>query len=118
MREFGKRELELMQILWQHGEQTAQQIREKVGDPLADPTVRTMLRILEEKGAVAHKKRGRAFIYRAKVPAKRTIKHMLGRIIEGFFGGSAEALVAHMVDERDLTPQALEKIRREAKKRH
>ena len=49
---FGRRELELMQILWKHGDQTAQEIRKRVKDNVADPTVRTMLRILEEKGAV------------------------------------------------------------------
>ncbi len=117
MRNFGRRELELMQILWRYGEQTAQEIREKVSDPVADPTVRTMLRILEQKGAVKHTKRGRAFIYSAVAPAKKTLRRMIKDIVDGFFEGSAEALVAHMVEERDVTPQALARVRRRKKSR-
>lgn len=115
MAEFGKRELELMQILWHHGEQTAQEVRGRIKDRVADPTVRTMLRILEEKGAVTHKKTGRAFVYRAKVPAKRTIRKMIKYIADGFFGGSRVALVSYMLSEKLLKPADLEKARRAAK---
>jgi BlaI family transcriptional regulator, penicillinase repressor len=117
MAEFGRRELELMQVLWRYGEQTAQEVRERLHVPLADPTVRTMLRILEEKGAVTHVKSGRAFVYRARVPAKVTMKKMLEGLIKGFFNGSAEALVAHLLDERELTPEGLEDITRQQEKK-
>lgn len=113
MAEFGRRELELMQVLWRYGDQTAQEVRERLSAPLADATVRTMLRILEEKGAVAHVKSGRAFVYRARIGAKVTLRKMLAGIIKGFFDGSAEALVAHLVDEREITPEALEEIRKQ-----
>jgi len=116
MPEFGRRELELMQVLWRYGDQTAQEIRQRLGVPLADATVRTMLRILEEKGAVSHVKSGRAFVYRARTGAKVTLRRMLGGIIKGFFDGSAEALVAHLVSEKDITPEALEEIRRQQEK--
>ncbi len=109
---FGRRGLELMQILWKHGDQTAQEIRERVKDDIADPTVRTMLRILEEKGAVTHTKRGRAFIYKPKVQAKTTLKEMLNDIVDGFFDGNASELVQFMVDERIITPQALGKVKK------
>jgi len=109
---FGRRELELMQILWKHGDQTAQEIRKRVKDDVADPTVRTMLRILEDKGTVKHSKRGRAFIYKARVPAEKTIKIMVKGMIDGFYDGDASALVQFMVDARMITPQALKKIKR------
>ncbi len=117
MAEFGRRELELMQVLWRHGEQTAQEIRERLDVSLADPTVRTMLRILEEKGAVTHTKVGRAFVYRARIPARVTLRKMLAGIISGFFDGSAEALVAHLIEEEDLSPAALDEIRRRQEKK-
>ena len=110
MAEFGRRELELMQILWTHGPQTAREIREKVKDPVADPTVRTILRILEGKKAVAHTKRGRAFIYKARVAAKTTLKKMMQRIIKGFFDGKAEGLVEYMLEDKLLKPASLAKI--------
>lgn len=114
--EFGRRELELMQIIWRYGEQTAQQIRARVKDNVADPTVRTMLRILEGKGVVAHKKVGRAFIYRTTAPAKRTIKKMLKGIIGGFFAGSTEDFVTHMVDDRIISVDTLDKVRKKVKR--
>jgi len=114
--EFGRRELELMQIIWRYGEQTAQQIRARVKDDVADPTVRTMLRILEGKGVVTHKKVGRAFIYRATAPAKRTIKKMVKGIIGGFFEGSGEAFVTHLISDRIVTSDAVDKARKKAKR--
>ena len=110
MVEFGKRELQLMQALWANGPQTAREIREGLPDDPADATVRTMLRILENKGCVTHVKKGRAFVYRATVPVKRTMRSRIRWLIENFFGGSAEALVAHLVDEKDVTPDELEAI--------
>lgn len=112
---FGRRELELMQILWKHGDQTAQEIRKRVKDNVADPTVRTMLRILEDKGTVKHSKRGRAFIYKAKVPAKTTIKAMATDMVDGFYDGDAKQLVQFMVDDGMITTQALKKITRTKK---
>ena len=101
---FAPRELELMQILWRGGPQTAREIREQVKDDLADPTVRTMLRILEEKGAVRHSKRGRAFVYKAKAPVEKTLNAMLDDIVEGFFQGSADKAAAYLMKRYDLTP--------------
>jgi len=117
MREFGRRELELMQVLWGHGKQTAREIRERLHDDPADATVRTMLRILEAKGCVAHTKKGRAFVYHATVPERATVRSYLKRLVENFFNGSPEALVAHLVDEKDLTPEALEEIVKSTKSR-
>jgi len=62
MSELGRRELQLMQVLWQHGAQTANDICERLPDSPANATVRTMLRILEGKGYVRHAKSGRAFV--------------------------------------------------------
>ena len=116
MAQFGRRELELMQILWLHGPQTAREVRERVKDDIADPTVRTILRILEEKKAVAHTKRGRAFIYRARAGMKQTLRKMLKDIVNGFFGGAPEALVAHMLVDKQISSDALTKARKMAKK--
>ena len=117
MADFGKRELELMQILWHHGEQTAQEIRKKVKDNVADPTVRTMLRILEGKGVVKHRKIGRAFVYKTTVPMKKTIKKMLKDMIDGFFHGSGEELVESMKELGLMKAGARTKAKRSAKKK-
>lgn len=108
---YAPRELELMQILWHGGPQTAREIREKVKDNLADPTVRTMLRILEEKGAVRHSKRGRAFVYKAKAPVEKTLNAMLDDIVQGFFQGSAAKAAAYLMKQYNLTPAKVKKAK-------
>jgi len=112
---FGRRELELMQILWKYGDQTAQEIRKRVKDNVADPTVRTMLRILEDKGAVTHGKRGRAFVYKAKAPMKGTLKAMVKDIIDGFYDGDASELIRFMLGERIINSKTITKAKRAKK---
>jgi len=112
MPDFGKRELEIMQILWHGGPQTAKEVREQIKDPVADPTVRTMLRILEGKKAVSHTKRGRAFVYKADVPMRETAVRMIKDIVSGFFKGNAEELVKLLREESMIQPKELERAKR------
>lgn len=117
MAQLGKREMQLMQALWHHGPQTAREIRESLADAPTDATVRTMLRILEDKGYVKHVKRSRAFVYKAAVAERGTVRSLIHQLVEGFFGGSAEGLVAHMVDECDISAESLDKVRKEIAQR-
>ena len=61
------REAQIMDVVWRLGEATADQVREALpGDP-HDSTVRTLMRVMEAKGYLKHKARGKAFVYRAAV---------------------------------------------------
>src|SRR5215475_8418724 len=66
--ELGELELSMMQLIWQqaatNGAISAEQVREELGRPLKDSTIRTVLRRLEEKGYLTHTVEGRTFIYR------------------------------------------------------
>src|SRR5690606_30069219 len=75
--------------------------------------VRTMLRLLEEKGLLAHRVEGRKFIYAPSKSAQSAGKSALNRVLDVFFGGSLEdALAAHFSDpELQLDPKEIERLR-------
>src|SRR6516164_8786329 len=108
-------ELRLMDIVWDKGTATVGDVAAALdGEPvLAYNTVLTTLRILEEKGYVRHTKsrEGRAFVYRAVVGRKQASRNALRQVVRGFFGNSPELLVLHLLDDGDLSPLELRKIR-------
>lgn len=108
-------ELRLMDIVWDKGAATVGEVAAALpGEPaLAYNTVLTTLRILEQKGYVQHTKprEGRAFVYRAVVGRKQASRNALRHVVRRFFANSPELLVLNLIDEGDLSPQALRKIR-------
>jgi len=112
---FTERELDLMAVLWDRGPSTAAEVREALsgqGVDLAYNTVLTLLRILEDKGHVDHKEEGRAHRFRAAVKRKEAGASALRRTLDRMFGGSAEALVAQLVQQRGLSKEDLKRLRR------
>src|SRR6478672_2404316 len=108
---FTDRELDVMKVLWRHGPATVADVRRQLEDELAYTTVLTVLRILEEKGHVGHKEAGKAHRYFAKVPESVARKSALSKMVDRVFGGSAEALLTHLVTERDLSAEELKRLR-------
>src|SRR4051794_24110590 len=107
-----KREGQVMEVLWALGRAKAEQVREALPDRPHDSTVRTLLRILESKGHVAHEAGGRAYVYRAAVPRAKAQRTALRNILARFFGGSAEDLVVRLIEDEAITPEQLDAIRR------
>ena len=108
------REAEIMDRLWELGTATAEQIREKLpGDP-HDSSVRTMLRILEEKGFVSHRREGRSFVFQSLVQRERVQRKTLGNVIRQFFSGSPHQLVLRLLEDEDLSKADLEELMRKA----
>lgn len=107
-------ELRIMQVLWQKGEGTVQQILDGLpAQPaLAYNTVLTTIRILEKKGYVGHDKDGRAHMYRPLVErdeaSRSEIRHLVGR----FFRNSHEDLVLNILEDRGIAPDELERLRK------
>jgi predicted transcriptional regulator len=106
------REAQIMDVLWGVGEATAEQVREALPGRLHDSTIRTLLRVLESKGHVAHEAQGKAYVYRAAVPRAKAQRTALRNVLARFFGGSAEDLVLRLVEDEQITPEQLEAIRR------
>jgi BlaI family transcriptional regulator, penicillinase repressor len=104
----GDLEHEILTLLWKHGELTAFAARQQLARKLKDPTIRTVLRRLEEKGYVTHTVLSGTFIYRPKVSAETTAASAVKNIVERFCGGSIErALIvlveAGMLDSHQLS---------------
>ena len=88
-----------MDIVYSRKEATANDVLAEIPDPLSRVTVRTMLRILEDKGHLKHTTRGREFVYRPVRARRRAGQSAMRRLLDTFFDGSlTDAVAAHMVD--------------------
>src|SRR3984957_1629506 len=103
-------ELQIMQILWQDGPATVNEVRPKLKAALAYTTVQTMLNVLLRKGKVNRVQEGRAFRYRAVVNRKRATGSAVEDLVRRMFGGSPEALLMTMVESRQIGPKELERL--------
>jgi BlaI family transcriptional regulator, penicillinase repressor len=105
------READVMQVLWEHGPSLVAEVRTHLSDELAYTTVLTILRTLEAKGYVAHEEEGRGHRYFAAVQQqaarKSALRHLMGKLFEG----SSELLLTHLVSDRRLSAQQLERLR-------
>jgi BlaI family transcriptional regulator, penicillinase repressor len=108
------REAEVMDAVWRLGESTAEQIREALPEALHDSTVRTVLRVLESKGYVRHEVRGKSYVYCAAIERQKAQRGVLRSVLARFFGGSAEDLVLRLIEDKRITAEQLEKLRRAA----
>lgn len=108
-------ELKLMDVLWSRGEST-------VGEVLATfppkkrpaySTVLTILRILEQKQYVTHRKEGRAFVYAAKVGRKEVRRGALNFLMSRFFDNSPELLMLNILERQKMDPQELQRLKKQ-----
>ena len=110
----SRRERQIMDILFRRGRAPASVVREELpGDPSLS-TVRTQLRILEEKGHVRHEEEGLRYVYRPVTPRRTARRSALRHLVETFFDGSAEQAVAALLggEARHLTEPELDRIAR------
>lgn len=112
-------ELKIMQVLWRLGPSAVQAVQRELEGDLAYTTVQTMLNVLERKGRVTRRLRGRAYEYRAAVTEEKTLGTAVADLIDRMFGGSPEELVMSLVKSRQLDAERLAKLaeRVEAAKR-
>ena len=113
---FTKLELQIMQAVWSLGAgtvaATVAEVQSALEQPLAYTTVQTMLNILERKGKLKRKLKGRAFVYSATVSEDKASGHALRDLIDRMFGGSSEELVMSLVKSRQLDAKTLAQISR------
>lgn len=91
-------ELDCMNTLWPIGEGTVREIRDRLAErrPRAYTTIMTIMDRLARKGVVERRKVGRAYFYRANLSAEEARAQALRQVVENFFGGSIEALLAQV----------------------
>jgi BlaI family penicillinase repressor len=107
MSDLGELELEVMQIVWDAGEVTADQVRSQLKRKPKESTVRTVLRRLEDKGYVGHRVEGRTYIFRAAEARQDVAARAVKRIVGWFCNGSVEDVLVGMADARMLDPRVL-----------
>ena len=107
-------ELRIMQVLWQKGPGTVQQILDSFpAEPaLAYNTVLTTIRILERKGYVGHDKDGRAHIFRPLVKQDEASRSEIRHLVSRFFRNSHEDLVLNILEDRGIAPEELDRLRK------
>jgi BlaI family penicillinase repressor len=119
----SRRERQIMDILYKRGRATAADVMADLpGDP-SSSTVRTQLRVLEDKGHVTHQEEGLRYVYLPAVPRRAARKSALKHLVETFFDGSAEQVVAAVLggegtrisdDELDRIAELVSKAKKES----
>jgi predicted transcriptional regulator len=108
-------ELRLMQVIWQKGKATVPEVIEALNETPAPAynTVLTTMTILERKGYLRHTapKVGRAFVYRPVVSRHKASGNAVRHLISRFFGGSAEALILNVIEDKKLGDAELKRVR-------
>lgn len=105
-------ELEIMEILWPLGEAAVREIQEAIPEKSrpAYTTVQTIVQRLEQKGAVRRtRKVGNALMFEAVITRKSAYRRMIDELLE-LFGGSAQPLVAHLLESGKLTLEDLKEL--------
>jgi predicted transcriptional regulator len=102
-------ELRLMRILWRRGESAVTDLVSAMpdGEPLAYNSVLTTIRILEQKGYVAHRQEGRAFVYRPLVAENEASRSEVRHVLSRFFGNSREQLLLSVLGDEAITAEEL-----------
>ena len=108
---FTDRELDVMAVLWEDGPSTVAEVQERLADELAYTTVLTILRTLEAKGHVGHEEEGRAYRYHPLVDKEQAGESAVRRLVRKLFAGEPEALLTHLVSDRQLTRDQLRRLR-------
>jgi BlaI family transcriptional regulator, penicillinase repressor len=110
----SRRERQIMDALFARGQATVAEILAALPDPPTDTAVRTLMRILEEKGHVRRGRLGKRNVYRPSVPRDRAARSALKRVLDVFFGGSlGDAVAAELSDpSTPLDPDELSRLAR------
>jgi BlaI family transcriptional regulator, penicillinase repressor len=100
--ELASLELACMNALWELGEATVRDIRERIAPkrPRAYTTIMTIMDRLARKRVVERRKAGRAFRYVPRLDVEEARRHAVRQVVESFFGGSVDALVSHLKADR------------------
>jgi predicted transcriptional regulator len=108
----SRRERQIIDILYRRGRATAAEVMEELtGDP-SSSTVRTQLRVLEDKGHVVHEDDGVRYVYAPAVPRRAARKSALRHLVDTFFDGSAEQVVTAVLggEGAHLSEEELDRI--------
>lgn len=96
--ELGRRERQIMDAVYQLGEASVGDVLARLPNPPSYSAVRTMIRLLERKGYLRHRKAGTKYVYRPTEPHESASRSAIGHLLDTFFGGSASDAMAALLD--------------------
>jgi predicted transcriptional regulator len=107
-------EARLMTVLWDKGRATVADVVAALGPKRSVnySTVQTLLRILEAKGYVTHRKEGRAFVYRPLVDERQARRRALRHLVSRLFNDSPSLLVLNLLEDQRIDPGELERVKK------
>jgi predicted transcriptional regulator len=109
-----RRERQIMDLLFRLGRATAEEVQQQLSGRPSYSTVRTQLRVLEQKGHVRHEEDGRRFVYMPVARRQAVRRSALRHVVDTFFDGSVEKVVAALLggEAARVSEEELERIRR------
>jgi BlaI family transcriptional regulator, penicillinase repressor len=110
----SRRERQIMDVLHTKQCATASEVRAALPDAPSNSAVRTLLRILEEKGHIKHHQEGARFVYESRVPLETARQSALQRVVSTFFQGSASQAMAALLENADtrISDEELRKLQK------
>jgi predicted transcriptional regulator len=110
--ELSKRERQIVEILYRRGQATAADVQEDLADGSSYSAVRGMLRVLTEKGLATYRQEGAKYVYAASTPKEEAARSAVDRVVDTFFAGSVEQMVATLISERErhVSPEELDRL--------
>ena len=112
MAQFTKGELDVMRILWAHGEMKPAEIQERFPREIKNSALRSYLSILLEKGHLTRRKVGKAFYYKPKTRRESAFRNTLRSFLDTFCEGSAEGLLVRLIKSEKLSEKELLELKR------
>jgi predicted transcriptional regulator len=99
-----------MDIVYRRGRASAQEVLADLPDPPTYSAVRAALRLLEEKGLLAHEMDGKRYVYVPTTPPDRARSTALHHLLRTFFNGSPEQVVHALLEDEDIAPDELDRL--------
>ncbi|MGA2273601.1 MAG: BlaI/MecI/CopY family transcriptional regulator [Bryobacteraceae bacterium] len=122
--QLSRRERQILEILYERGKASATEVRQAMPDAPGYSAVRALLRVLEEKGHVRHEEQGPKYVYLPVVARNKARRSAVKHVMDTFFSGSPEQIVAALLDvsaarltreELDRMAAMIEQAKREGK---
>ena len=109
---FTAGELEVMRILWEHGELKPSEIQALFSREIKNPALRSYLTILLDKGHVTRQQVGKAYYYKAKTKQRSAFRGMLRELVDAFCEGSTKTLLFNLVKSEKLSDDDVAELQR------
>jgi predicted transcriptional regulator len=107
-----QRELDIMGVLWDRGEATVTEVRDRIDPDLSYTSISSMIRTLEIKGYVSHRRgEGKTHVYFPAIDPETAGESALQRVLDKIYGGSPIKLIAHLMENQRLSKKELSRIR-------